>query len=145
MMSSSPPLASALDAEWILREPCVVKWEDSNHEFKILGLEPHLVTLWIGMRKTDRIWVAMLQRTITFEYSCRPKPFHFFMFLDPRDLRIEKDPLTGKFTILLSYRGVIWLLAVIIISRQCRLWLVPGEEYLCGTILNVTSRFKHAR
>jgi hypothetical protein len=124
MMSSSPPLASALDAEWILREPCVVKWEDSNHELRTLGLEPHLVILWIGMRKTDRIWVAILQRTITFEYSCRPKPFHFFMFLDPRDLRVEKHPTTGK-----SYSGA-WLLAVIIISRQYILWLETEVSYL---------------
>lgn len=112
MMSSPSPLASALDAEWILEESCVVKWEDSNHEFRTLGLEPQSVTLWVGVRKTDRVWVAMLQSTIIFEYSCRSKPFQFFMFLNPRDLRVEKDSVTGKSTILLSYGGVMWLLAV---------------------------------
>lgn len=101
------PLAAALDAEWILREPCVVKWEDSRHEHKTLGLESHPVILWVGVRKADRIWVAMLQRTIDFQYSCRSKPFDFFVFLDPRALRVEKDPPTGKSGLLLCYSSVI--------------------------------------
>ncbi|KAK5999745.1 hypothetical protein QM012_005151 [Aureobasidium pullulans] len=41
----------------------------------------------------------MLQRTITFKYSCRSKPFHFFVFLDPRALRVEKDPNTDPSTL----------------------------------------------
>ncbi|CAD0098053.1 unnamed protein product [Aureobasidium mustum] len=52
-MSSRSPLESALDVEWILEEPCVVKWEDSNHESKTLGLKAHPVTLWVGARKKD--------------------------------------------------------------------------------------------
>ncbi|KAG9696823.1 hypothetical protein KCU95_g4072, partial [Aureobasidium melanogenum] len=96
MMSTPSPLASVLDVEWILEESCMVKWEDSNHELSTLGLEPHPVILWVGVRRTDRVWVAMLQRTIIFEYSCRPKPFHFFIFLNPRDLRVEKDPITDE-------------------------------------------------
>lgn len=117
-MSSPSPLASVLDVEWVLEESCVVKWEDSNHELSTVGLEPHSVILWVGVRRTDRVWVAMLQRTIIFEYSCRPKPFHFFIFLNPRDLRVEKDPIAGKYTTLLSSSGAVWLLAVTIISRQ---------------------------
>ncbi|KAG9949394.1 hypothetical protein KCU85_g4461, partial [Aureobasidium melanogenum] len=96
MMSSPSPLASVLDVEWVLEESCVVKWEDSNHELSTVGLEPHSVILWVGVRRTDRVWVAMLQRTIIFEYSCRPKPFHFFIFLNPRDLRVEKDPIADE-------------------------------------------------
>lgn len=106
MMSSHTPLAAALDAEWILREPCVVKWEDSNHERRTLGLKSHPLTLWVGVRKKDRIWVAMLQRTINFQYSCASKPFHFFVFLDPRALRVEKDQSTGKSSLLLCYSSV---------------------------------------
>lgn len=90
----------------------MVKWEDSNHDPKTLGLKAHPVTLWVGARKKDRIWVAMLQSIITFEYSCRSKPFQFYMFLDPRTLPVQKDPLTGTSTILLLWSSVRWLSAV---------------------------------
>ncbi|KAI4723414.1 hypothetical protein E4T48_00034 [Aureobasidium sp. EXF-10727] len=88
------PLASALDVQWILQEPCLVTWKDKNRELKTLGLEPHPTTLWAGVNKTERTWAVMLQRTIAFQYARRFKPSDFFVFLDPRGLHIENEPIT---------------------------------------------------
>ncbi|KAI5272745.1 hypothetical protein E4T47_04107 [Aureobasidium subglaciale] len=93
-----PPLClkRAIEIDWMLSEPCIVSWQDSNFEPRMLGLGSESVTLLFGLKPKARVWIILIQRTLYSKVSDRPMRFDFFVLLDPHSFLIDKDPLTAS-------------------------------------------------
>ncbi|KAI5205711.1 hypothetical protein E4T39_02792 [Aureobasidium subglaciale] len=95
MIKSPWSLERALEINWTLTQPCIVSWTDINLDSRALGVEPETVTLWFGVEPKTRVWIILLQITLSFKISVRPIPFDFYIFVDPHSFQIKKDTLTA--------------------------------------------------